>query len=176
LPATADALTAIAQQVTQATGQLHRAAGQLSACTGIAERAHDAIDRLTTSVTQTNEVAQGMVAALSQQIRAEYTRAVWVLCGAACMVGILGGIAFERWRGSGIQVSPEAIAAPVHGAEPASSAEPAVKTPIDGTPRNRRREPHAPHRDTDPRHGTDVEHGSNSRGTTTRADDAKPKA
>src|ERR1700676_5293890 len=35
VPATADALTAISQQLTQATGQFQRAAEQLRACTGI---------------------------------------------------------------------------------------------------------------------------------------------
>src|SRR5712691_10781127 len=46
LPATADALMALSQHLTHATGQLQRAAGQLSACTGIAEQARGAIDQV----------------------------------------------------------------------------------------------------------------------------------
>src|ERR1700681_658656 len=69
LPATADALTALSQQVTHATGQLQRAAGQLSACTGIAAQAQEAIDRMTTSVANATDTAQWALATLRHEFR-----------------------------------------------------------------------------------------------------------
>jgi hypothetical protein len=177
LPATADALTALSQQLTDATGQLQRAAGQLSACTGIADQARGAIDHMNTSVSKATDTAHWAVADLAHRFSVEWTRAICVLCGAAWLLGILGGIAFERWRGSGIKVAPQAIVVPTAVAEPSSSAVVNPRTSTPATPRDRRRASSAPRgHDTEPPHGTDVERGSNSRGTATRTGDAKPKA
>ena len=45
LPATADAMTAISQQLTEAAGRFQRAASQLTACVGMADQARAAIDQ-----------------------------------------------------------------------------------------------------------------------------------
>src|SRR5216683_3190201 len=87
VPATADALTAISKQLAQATGQFQRAAEQLRACTGIAEQARGAMDHMSTSLSKATHSAQRAVAELTHQLRVEYTRAVWLLCGAAWLFG-----------------------------------------------------------------------------------------
>src|SRR5712692_494134 len=101
VPAAADALTAISKQLTQATGQFQRAAEQLRACAGIAEQARGAMDHMSTSLSKATHTAQRGVVELTHQLRVEYVRAVYVLCGAAWLFGIVGGMAFERWRGVG---------------------------------------------------------------------------
>jgi hypothetical protein len=175
VPATADALTTISKQVTQATGQFQRAAEQLRACTGIAEEARGAMDHMSTSLSKTTHSAQRVVAELTQQLRVEYARAVYVLCGAVWLFGILGGMAFERWRGAGTPVVPQTIAVPAPVAEPSSSAESTPKKPTQETPRARRRESHAPIGPAnEPPNGTVMEQGSNSDGTATGTQDAKP--
>jgi hypothetical protein len=180
LPATADALTALSQQLIEATGHLQRAAGQLSACTGIAEQARGAIDQVRTSVAKATDTAHWAVAELRHQVRVEGLRAVSWLCGAAWLLGILGGITFERWRGAGVPVLPQAIAVPTPMAEPSSSTESNRKKATPATPataRDRRRTAPAPRgHDADPRDGTVMEQGSNSDGTAKRPGDAKPKA
>ena len=98
LPATADALTAISRQLTEATADFQRSASRLAACAGLAEHARGAIDQVSTSVAKATDSAQRSVAALTQQVRVEWTRAVWLLCGAAWLFGTLGGVVFERWR------------------------------------------------------------------------------
>jgi hypothetical protein len=174
VPATADALMAIAQQLTKATGQFQRAAGDLSACTGIAEQARGAIDQMSMGVANATATARWTVAELTHQLRGECIRAVCLLCGAAWLLGVLGGVAFERWR-DGIQVVPQAIAIPEQVAAPSSSAESIPKKPTQETQRARRRESHAPIGPaTGPPHGTVMEQGSNSDGTAKRTDDAKP--
>jgi hypothetical protein len=174
VPATADALTALSQQLTQATGQLQQAAGQLSACSGIAEQARGAIGQMSTSVANATATARWTVAELTHQFRGECIRAVCLLCGAAWLLGVLGGVAFERWRG-GIQVVPQAIAVPEQVPAPSSSAESTPKKPMPETPRARRRESHAAIGPaSEPPHGTVMEQGSNSNGTATGTDEAKP--
>jgi hypothetical protein len=92
-------------------------------------------------------------------------------------LGILGGVAFERWRAAGIQAVPQAIAAPVQVAEPSSSAESIPKKATPANPRDRRRASPAPNgHDIEPPHGTVMEQGSNSGGPAKGTDDAKPKA
>jgi hypothetical protein len=132
LPATADALTAISRQLTEATADFQRSASRLSACAGLAEHARGAIDQVSTSVAKATDSAQRSVAALTQQIRVEWTRAVWWLCGAAWLFGTLGGVVFERWRVSGIAIPPQMEAS-------SSSTEP--KKPMHETPRPPRRQP-----------------------------------
>jgi hypothetical protein len=175
LPATADALAAVSHQLTEATGRFQWAARQLSACTEIVAQARGAIDQLRADAARATGAAQGAVAELTQAIRVEGLWAVSWLCVAAWLLGIVGGITFERWRGGGIQVVPQAIAVPVQGAEPSSAAESIPKTPTAETPRARRRELHAPIGPVrEPPHGTVMEQGSNSDGTATSPDDAKP--
>ena len=142
LPATVDALTALSQQLTQAIGQLQRAAGQLHACTGIANQAHVALDQVRASVAKVTDAAQGTVAELRHQVRVEGLRAVGVLCAAAWLLGIFGGVAFERWRISEIAAAPQVTAMPAAVAEPPSSAEAAPETPAPRPARDRHREPH----------------------------------
>src|SRR5207249_3709441 len=74
LPATADALTAISQQLTEATERFQRAAHQLTSCAGIAEQTRGAIDQIRTSVAKATESSQWAVAELTQQVRVEWTR------------------------------------------------------------------------------------------------------
>jgi hypothetical protein len=175
VPATADALTAISKQLTQATGQFQRAAEQLRACTGVEEQARGAMDQMRRSLSNATHTAQRSVVELTQQLRAEYTRAIYMLCGAVWLFGIVGGIGFEHWRGARAPVAPQTIAVPAPVAEPSSSAESTAKKPMPETPRPRRREPHAPTGPaSEPPHGTVVEQGSNSDGTGTDAPDAKP--
>jgi hypothetical protein len=143
VPATADALTALSQQLTHATGQLQRAAGQLSACTGIAERARGAIDQVSTSVAKATDTAHWAVAEITYQWRVAGIWAVSLLCGAAWLLGMLGGIVFERWRSRGVALVPQAIAVPAQLAAPSSAAESTPKKPMHETPRPRR-ESHAP--------------------------------
>jgi hypothetical protein len=179
LPATADALTALSQQLTQATEQLQRAAGQLSACTGIADQARGAIDHMSTSVSKATDTARWAVADLAHRFSVEWTRAICLLCGAAWLLGILGGIAFERWRGAGRQVVPQAIEVPAQVEGPTSPAKSVSKRPTPAPVSGRHGEPQQPtshNHDAEPRHGTDVERGSNSRGTAAGSDHAKPKA
>ncbi len=177
LPATADALKALSQQLTHATGQLQRAAGQLSACTGIAEQARGAIDQMRTSVSKATDTAHEAVADLTHRFSVEWTRAICMLCGAAWLLGTLGGIVFERWRGAGRQVVPQAIVVPTPVAEPPSSAVVTPRTSTPARPRDRRLASPAPRgHDAEPPHGTDMEQGSNSRGTAAGSDHAKPKA
>jgi hypothetical protein len=178
LPPTADALAAVSQQLTQATGQFQGAARQLSACREIVERAHDAIDQMRAHASKATTDAQWAVTELTHQVRVEGIRAVSWLCAAAWLLGILGGVTFERWWGAGIQVVPQAIAVPTQTAVPSSSAE---STPKKSTPasaqRDRHRAPAAPNgHDTEPPHGTVMEQGSNSDGPVKSAEIAKPKA
>jgi hypothetical protein len=177
LPATADALTALSQQLTQAIGQLQRAAGQLHACTGIANQAHVALDQVRASVAKVTDAAQGTVADLRHQVRAEGLRAVGVLCAAAWFLGIFGGVTFERWRISRTMVVPQVATAPTTVADPPSSAEAAPETPAPAPARDRHREPHkpAPHGEVaEPPHGTVMEQRSNSHGTPTSTGETKP--
>jgi hypothetical protein len=173
VPAAADALTAISKQLVQATGQFQRAAEQLRACTGVEEQARGAMDQMSRSLSNATHTAQRAVVELTQQLRVEYARAVYVLCAAVWLFGILGGMAFERWRGAGTPVVPQAIAVPAPVAEPSSSAQSTPKKPMSETPRARRRESHAPPVN-EPPHGTVMEQGSNSDGTATGTQDAKP--
>ena len=154
LPATADALTAISQQLTQVTGQFQRTADLLSACTGRAEEARRASDQMSTSVANATETARRTLDTVRREFRLECVRAVWLLCGTAVLFGILLGIGFERWRTGGSPIVPQAIAVPAPIGGP-SSTEPTPKGP---------------------RHGTDVEHRSNTRRTPASAENAKPKA
>jgi hypothetical protein len=177
LPATVDALTALAQQLTQATAQLQRTAGQLHACTGLANQAHVALDQVHASVAKVTEAAQATVADLRHQVRVEGLRAVGVLCAAAWFLGIFGGVTFERWRISRTMVVPQVATAPTTVAEPPSSAEAAPETPAPAPARDRRREPHkvTPHsKAAEPSHGTVMEQRSNSDGTATSTGETKP--
>ena len=166
MPATADALTAVSHQLTQATGQFQRAARQLSACTEMVEQARGAIDQMRANASQATGAVHWAVAEFRHEVRVEGIRAVSWLCAAAWLLGIVGGMTFERWRGAGIQVVPQAIAVPTQTAAPSSSAEstPKKATPA-STQRDRHRESPAPNgHDTEPPHGTDMEQGSNSDG------------
>ncbi len=175
VPATADALTAISKQLAQATGQFQQAAEQLRACTGIAEEARGTMDQMRRSLSNATHTAQRAVVELTHQLRVEYARAVYLLCGAAWLFGIVGGMAFERWKDAGTPVVPQIIAVPAPVAEPSTSAESAPKKPTEDTPRARRRESHAPTGpSSEPPHGTVMEQGSNSDGTATGTQDAKP--
>jgi hypothetical protein len=175
VPATADALTAVSKQLTQATAQFQRAAEQLRACTGVEEQARGAMDQMSRSLSNATHSAQRSVVELTHQLRVEYTRAVYVLCGAVWLFGIVGGMGFERWSRARTPVVPQTIAVPAPVAKPSSSAQSAPKQPIPETPRSRRRESHAPTGPaSEPPHGTVVEQGSNSDGTVTDARDAKP--
>jgi len=182
LPATADALTALSKRVTHATGQFQQAAAQLSGCADIAAQARSAMNQVSTSVANATDTVRVAVADLRHQFDLEWIRGVCLLCVAAWVLGLFGGVAFERWRTSGTAVVPQAIAIPVQTAEPSSSVESTPKKPTSTTPRDRHRDVQAPpsHATTPPpetdveRHGTDVEQGSNSDGSATSTDDAKP--
>jgi hypothetical protein len=188
VPATADALTALSHQLTEAMGPLQRAASQLHACTGIANQAYAALDQVHASLAKVTDAAHATVAELRHQIRLEGLRAVGVLCAAAWLLGIFGGVMFERWRVSRIAEVPQVTAVPTAVAEPPSQAEATPQTPPPAPTGDRRREPHkGPPRamyaepahgpqgeDTGPVHGTDVEQGSNSDGTATGAGETKP--
>lgn len=177
LPATADALTAISRQLTEATGDFQRSASRLAACAGLAEHARGAIDQVSSSVAKATDSAQRTVAALTHQVRVEWTRAVFLLCGTAWLFGTLGGVAFERWRVSGIAVVPQATTAPAPMAAPSSSLGSSPKKPTPETPRTRRRESHAPSGPARERFdGTVMEQDSNSGGTATGTDATKPQA
>ena len=157
LPATADALAAISQQLTQATGQFQRAAEELSACARRADDTRRASDQMTTSVAKATDTARVAVETVRQEFRLECVRAVWLLCGTACLFGILVGVVFERWRIGDTPIVPHAIAVPAPVGGP-SSTESSPKTP------------------PAPRHGTDVERRSNTHRTAPSAENAKPKA
>jgi hypothetical protein len=86
---------------------------------------------------------------------------------------VLGGVSFERWRAAGVEAVPHAIAVPEVVA-PSSSAESNPKKPMPETPRARRRESHTPVGAASEPHGTVMEQGSNSDGTATGTQDAKP--
>jgi hypothetical protein len=178
LPATADGLTAISQQVTHATGQLQRAAGLLSDCTDIADQAQAAIDRMSTSVAKATDTTQWAVGELTHRFSVECRRAVCLLCGAAWLLGILGGVAFERWRGGGIPVLPQAMEVPALVEEPSSPATSHSKKPTPAPARDRREPPHPkPHGEhAEPAGGSGVERSSNTHGSARGPDDAKPKA
>src|ERR1700722_6902087 len=120
MPAAADALTALSKQLTQAIGPWQRAAGQLSACTGIAEQAGVAIDQVRTSAAKATDAAQWAVVELKQHFRVEYVRGGCLLCSAAWLFGVFGGMAFERWRDAEVAVVPQAIAVPTQVAAPSS--------------------------------------------------------
>ena len=157
LPATADALSAISHQLTQATGQFQRAAAELSLCAGRADEARRASDQMTTSVAKATETARVAVETVREEFRLECVRAMWLLCGTACLFGMLLGIVFERSRIGGTPIAPHAIAVPAPIGEP-SSTDSKPKTPAA------------------PRHGTDVERRSNTHRTAASAKSAKPKA
>jgi hypothetical protein len=177
VPATANALTAVSHQLTEATGHFQRAARQLSACTEIVDQARGAIDQMRANASRATVAAQSAVTELTQEIRVEGIRAVSWLCAAAWLLGILGGITFERWRGTGVEVVPQTIAIPTQVAEPSSSAESTPKKATPATPRDRRRTSPAPDgHDTEPPHGTVMEQGSNSDCAVKRTEHAKPKA
>ena len=53
-----------------------------------------------------------------------------MLCGAAWLLGMLGGLAVERWRGAGVAVVPQAIAVPAPLAAPSSAAESTPTKPM----------------------------------------------
>jgi hypothetical protein len=131
------------------------------------------MDRMSTSLSNATHTAQRAVVELTHQLRVEYVRAVYLLCGAAWLFGIVGGMAFERWKGAGTPVVPQTIAVPAPVAEPPLGAQSTPKKPTEDTPRARRRESHAPPAN-EPPHGTVMEHGSNSDGTATGTQDAKP--
>jgi hypothetical protein len=154
LPATADALTAISHQLTQATGQFQRTADLLSACAGRAEDTRRASDQMSASVAKATETARLAVETVRHEFRLECVRAVWLLCGVAWLFGIVLGVVFERWRIGGSPIVPQATAVPAPIGGP-SSTEPTPKGP---------------------RHGTDVERRSNTRRTPASAEHAKPKA
>jgi hypothetical protein len=161
--------------LTDATGQFQRAAGQLSACTGIAEQARGAIDQMSMSVANATATSRWTVEELTHQLGGECIRAVCLLCGAALLLGVLGGMAFELWRGVGVAVVPQAIAVPEQVAAPASSVQSTPKKPTPETPRTRRREsPATSGPASKPPPGTVMEQGSNSDGTAKSPDDAKP--
>ena len=163
LPATADALTALSQQLTQAIGQLQRAAGQLHACTGIANQAHVALDQVRASVAKVTDAAHGTVAELRHQVRVEGLRAVGVLCGAAWLLGIFGGVAFERWRVSRDRGGAAGHRGPGHGRRALRRRRRRPRrSRHQRSRRDRRREPHQP-----TPHGEDAEPSRswNSRGT-----------
>jgi hypothetical protein len=133
------------------------------------------MDQMSRSLSNATHTAQRSVVELTHQLRVEYTRAVYVLCGAAWLFGILGGMGFERWSRGRTPVVPQAIAVPAPVAQPSSSADSTAKKPTPETPRPRRRESHAPTGPaSEPPHGTVMEQGSNSDGTVTDALDAKP--
>jgi hypothetical protein len=157
LPATADALSAISHQLRQAMGPFQRAAGELSACACRAEETRRASDQMTASVAKATETASVAVETVRQEFRLVCVRAVWLLCGTACVLGMLLGIVFERWRIGGTPIVPQTAALPAPIAAPSSTA----STPT--TP-------------AAPRHGTDVEQRSNTRRTAPSAEHAKPKA
>jgi hypothetical protein len=177
LPATVDALTALSRQVTEATGPLQRAAGELNASTGIADQARRAIDQVQISVANATASAERAVAELTHQVRVEWTRALYVVCSAAWLFGVAGGVAFEGWRSTGIQVEPQPIAIPTTGTEPSSSAAPTPKKPTPAPARDRHREAHTqtPHGEgAEAAHGTVMEQRSNSDGTATSVGETKP--
>jgi hypothetical protein len=179
LPATAEALKAVSQQVTQATGHFQRAASELGACTGIAVQAQTAMTKMTTSVANATDTAQWAMMTVRREFSLTCFRAVCLLCGAAWAFGVLGGLTFERWWIGGIRVAPEALAIPTRAAEPAATAEPATKTPAPVPGRGRHRASSTPkplNDDGERSHGTAVAHGSNGDGTTTGSAGAKPKA
>jgi hypothetical protein len=154
LPGTADALTAISRQLTQATGPFQRAAEQLSACAARADEARRASDQMSASVANATETARRTLDTVRREFRLEWMRAVWLLCGTAVLFGMLLGVLFERWRIGGSPVVPQAVAVPAPIAGPASTQP---------TPKG-------------PRDGTDVERRSNAHGTVASGKDAKPKA
>lgn len=163
LPATADALTALSHQLTQAAGQFQRTATQLSACVGRADETRRASDQMNASVAKATEIARVALETFRQTFRLECIRAVWLLCGVAWLFGILLGVVYERWRSGGLPVAPQAIAVPASIGGLSSTA-----------PTPQRLAP-APGRDR-PRHGTAMEHRWNTRGTAANAEAAKPKA
>jgi hypothetical protein len=168
--------------VTHATGQFQQAAAQLSGCADIAAQARSAMNQVSTSVANATDTVRVAVAELRHQFDLEWIRGVCLLCVAAWLLGLVGGVAFERWRTSGTAVVPQAIAIPEQTAEPSSSVESTPKKPTSATPRDRHRDVQAPptHATAPPRetnverHGTDVEQGSNSDGSGASTDDAKP--
>lgn len=163
LPATADALTALSNQLREATGHLQRTAGQLSACVGRADETRRASDQMNASVAKATETARVALETVRREFRLECIRAVWLLCGVAWLFGMLVGVVYERWRSGGLPVVPQAIAVPA-SIEGLSSTAPTPKRPAPAPVRDR------------PRHGTPVERRWNTRGTAANADEAKPKA
>ena len=129
---------------------------------------------MSTSVAKATDTAHWAVAELTHQWRVEGRRTVCLLCGAAWLLGMLGGVSFERWRGAGVAVVPQAIAVPPQLAAPPSAAESTPRKPMHETPRPRHESPAPIGRASERPRGTVMEHGSNSAGTATGTHDAKP--
>jgi hypothetical protein len=129
LPATAEALKVVSQQVTQATGHFQLAASELGACTGIAVQAQTAMTKMTTSVANATDTAQLAMMTLRREFNLTCFRAVCLLCAAVWAFGVLGGLTFERWWIGGLRVVPEALATSAPATEPSPPAEPVTKKP-----------------------------------------------
>jgi hypothetical protein len=177
LPAIADTLTATAQQVAHATGNFQNAANELRACAGIADRAHRAVDTITTSLTDATETARQAVITIRREFSLESLGAVWLLGVAVWMFGVCGGLVFERWWIGGVPVVAQPRAGPAPAAEPSPPAAPVATPPSpaaahDGRPAasHARRRDHA----SKAAHGTSMEQPSNSPGTASSAAAAKP--
>jgi hypothetical protein len=171
VPATAEALNAVAKQLTAAIGPLHQVATQVRTATGASEQARAAVEQTTESLRQAADTATVALTMISKRFRVECVRAVWVLGATGWIVGVWLGLIVERvWiahRGWG----PPAVA----------SSAPAVSEPAGPPPAASASDRHAPSpkaktttRSRKPADGTAVERRWNTDGTAAGGDATTP--
>jgi hypothetical protein len=173
LPATAEALGAVTQQVTEAIAPLYQVANHLRIATGAAEQARVAVDRMTASLTQVTDTATAALTTVSERFRVECVRAVWVVGASACVVGVLLGLIAERMWITQRGWAPPALAS---SAPTVSQPKPTGPALAASTPERHARSTNAttPTPRREPARGTAVEQRSNTDGTAARGDDTTP--
>jgi hypothetical protein len=173
LPATADALRAVAQQLTVAIAPLHQVATEVRAATATAEQARAELEQTTASLRQAAHTATVALSTVSKRFRVECVRAVWVLGATGWIVGVWLGLIAERlWithRGWG----PPAVASSAPAMSQSDPTGPALATST-----AERRTPSPKGKPTahsrNPADGTAVEHRWNTDGTAARGDATTP--
>jgi hypothetical protein len=128
LPATAEALTVVARQIKQTSGDVQRSAVQLAACPSVAEHANRTIDELSASLARATDTARWAAADIAQHVRLDYYRSVSLLCAAACVLGVILGFVLQSWRASRSSAAPQTIEAPIEVTPPPSSPSTSPKT------------------------------------------------
>lgn len=154
LPTTAKSLTVVASQLTEASAQFQRSADQLAACRDVADEARWTFEAIRTSLASTTDEAQRALATLARQFTIDYRQAISLLCGAALLLGMLLGVAFQRWRAARSEAMPH-VAAPL-APTPLAEAHSKTRSPVNDGRRRRTSEAPTGRHAEDP-HGTAME-------------------